>query len=234
MPVFSFLPLLLPAPPQSGEQALRSVLEHYGKLRRFEAGISKAARDRRGDAMVPTLSVMLSYESPQKFRVDQSEYWGGGSSYTSDGKVLRIVSADGAPTVLRNAGASLVKSHSALGPRGGAFAILFLLLEGPSAYDKLVSPDEEVKLNGRRLDFKSKDFGSMALTLDGKLVTLIEFDNKPNREANYRFLPMFSEKPEDPMEVESIEYRFVDRFARKTFDTSTQKGEAVVDERKKG
>lgn len=212
---------------------MRSVLEHYGKLRKFEASISKAARDRRGDAMIPTLSIMLSYDSKDRFRVEQSEYWGSGNTYTSDGKTLRIVSADGAPTVLRNAGPSLIRSHPMLAPRGGAFAVLFLLLEGPSAYDKLVAPDAPVKFIGRRIDFKSKDYGSMSLTLDGKLVTSIQFDNKPNRDANYRFLPIFNEKPEDPMEVETIAYSFVSGFPKHTFDTSVSKRETVVDERKK-
>jgi hypothetical protein len=233
MPLLAFAAFALLSPPQSGEAVLRSVFEHYGKMRKFEAGISKAARDRRGETMGPTISLLLSYDSKQRFRVEQSEYWGGGNTFTSDGKTLRVVSADGGPTTLRNAGPSLMQSHPMLAPRGGAFAVLFLLLEGPSAYDKLVAPDGSVKLNGRRIDFKSKDYGSMSMTLDGKLITDIQFDNKPNRDANYRFLPMFSEKPEDPMEVEVITYEFVNRFARNRFDTSVTKGEFVVDERKK-
>lgn len=230
-PAFLFCSLLAQTADRSGEATLRSVLANYGKLRRCQISISKAARDQKGDAMAPTTSSLLSYESPTRWRLDQGDYWGGGSVFTQDGKNLKIVFLDAGSIELRKAGPSLMRSNGALAPGGGSFAILFLLLEGSPAFDKLVAPGGEVSLKGNTLSVKTKDFGSMTLRLDGKLVTEIEFDNKPLRMAAYRFIPQFGAMPEDPLEVEAISYRPVSKFPKGTFDTKTKKGENVSDER---
>lgn len=228
------LALLAQTPDRSGEAALRAVFATYGKLAKFEASIAKSSRDRKEDALLPTLSFMLAYDSPTRFRLEQSEYWGGGTTYVQDGTTLKLVSADGGPTRLRNAGKSLMTSFGSLAPGGGSFSLLFLFLEGPRAFDKLVAADSSITRRGNWISLKTKDFGEMSLHLDGKLIVGIEFDNKALRMASYRFTPMFGDPPEDPLEVEAISYRFVDGFPRHTFDTSVRPGEPVIDERKKG
>lgn len=182
--------------------------------------------------MSPGLSGMISYASPTRFRYEHSEYWGGGSTYVSDGKTLKFMSVDGAPTRLRNSGATLMSSHPSFSPGSGSFAMVLLLLEGPAIYNRLVAANTPVSLDGRRITFKSKDFGQVTIYLENGLASEIEFDNKPNRMAAYRLTPMFGDPPEDPMEVEALSYGFGVRFPSRTFDTSVKKGESFIDDRK--
>ncbi len=233
MPVatLAFLCLLQPQL-STGEAALRSMLKHYGALRNVQISVSKSARDRKGDPLVPGLSGLIAYATPTRFRYEHSEYWGGGTVYVSDGNTLKIMSVDGGPTRLRKSGATLMKSHPSLGPGAGSFAMVLLLMEGPSVYDRLVVANTPVTLQGRRIEFKSKDFGMVTIFVDNGLASEIQFDNKPNRMATYRLTPMFGDPPEDPLEFEALSYSFDQRFPNRTFDTSVKKGEDVIDERK--
>lgn len=231
MPLVSLALALVACSDQSGEAVLREVLARSGRLHSFQASVSKSARDRKSDAFYPTSSYMVAFESPRRFRIDQAEMWGDCTSWIQDGKTLKVVTANGGPARLRNP----VTSPLALGaPGSGSFTIFFLLLEGPAAYDKLVAPGSAVSHRGNWLQFKSKDFGNVSMRLGDGLVREIEFDNRELRLAQYRFFPMWSEKPEEPMEIESITVEHVSAFARGTFDTSIRKGEEVLDERKKG
>jgi hypothetical protein len=215
-----------------GDVALRSMLARYGKLRNVEISISKSGRDRRSDAFSPGISGLIAYQSPNRFRYEQSEYWGGGYSYISDGSTLKVMPADYGSIRLRKTGATIMSSHPALSPGSGSFAMVLLFLEGPAAYDKLVAAKTPVTVAGQRLEFKSKDFGKVTIFLAEGLASEILFDNKPNRMASYRMVPMFGDPPEDPMEVEALSYRLGVRFPSRTFDTSVKKGDDFIDERK--
>jgi hypothetical protein len=201
----------------SGEEILHKVFERYVKMKGFEAVISKMARDRSEDPLTPAITTVFSYESPQRWRIDYADYWGGGAVYVRNGKQLKIVSADSGDPQVVEAGPSLMRSNPNLGPGGAAFSVIYLLMEGPAAYDRLVAPKAPVKVQGNWLSFQTKDLGNMTLHLMDGLVDRVEFDNRASRMAAYMWFPMFSEKPETPLEVESISYKLPAKFTKGLF-----------------
>lgn len=223
-------PLLIA--PQDGRANLEAMLLRYERLRDVEITISRSARDRAGQALLATTSAILAFSRADRFRYEFSEYWGGGASIVRDGATLLYVPADGTTGSLRKPGASVTSSHSSLAPGAPGFALTLLFLEGRSAMTRLLPPGAPVTQRGNRLEFMSRDLGHVTIYLRDGLAGEVTYDNRPLRWAAYRFLPVFNEPPESPMESESATFRKVERFARGTFSVAPPKGVDVVDDRK--
>jgi hypothetical protein len=229
-----------PAPPdRSGEPALRRVFEQHGALRNVEALIWKSNRDRGDQPLQADRTITLWYASPGKFRAAGSVYWGEASLYVSDGKTLYADALDDMqPGSLRNSHpTSIPLAHSDLSLRGGYGSVLYYLLEGPPAFEKMVDPvgsiTAETTRGEEQIKFKSKEIGMVTLFLRGGLVHAVEYDNLPQREAMYLRFPMWLEKPEDPLEREEIEITKRRSFPRDTFKAEPPQWRKVTDQRKK-
>lgn len=219
--------------PTSGEAMLDALFQRYEKLKNVEVSISKCARDAKDQALVPGFEILLRYVSPTRFRVDAAEYWGGGGRYVCDGKTFLFESADGwAPAQLRNA-APLMEAHPDLNLRGSASSYLYAFMKGREMKSRLLVPGSPIASGRNWIRFATKEAGTMTLTLSNGWISEIAFDNRPGRLATYVMLPMWYEKPDDPLEIEAITYRFNARFPRSLFDTRPPKG-GVQDLRKKG
>lgn len=216
----------------SGEALLDQLFVRYEKLRNVEISVSKAGRIRKGEALEAATEMILRYADPKKFQLDVSEYWGGGSRYVSDGTTLLTETIDG-PIVLKNAG-TLIDADPGLALHNGNSCVIFAFLKGPSMKSKMVVPNAPIQSGKNWIQFQTKDFGVMTLTLSDGWINQISFDNKPGRMANYLLFPMFGDKPEDPMEIEAYSYRFGVKFAKSWFDARPPKGMAFQDQRKKG
>lgn len=226
--------LLMQASAGSGEAILDQLLDRYHKLRNVEISISKAGRARKGEALEASIEMILRYVDPKKFHLDVAEYWGGGSRYVSDGVTLLSESVDGGrPIQLRNA-APLIDSHPELNLHAGNSSVIFAFLKGREMRSKLVAPNIPISAGRNWIRFASKDFGMMTLTLTDGWIHEIAYDNLPGRMASYVMTPMWNEKPEDPLEIESVTYRFGAKFAKSWFDTKPKPGLPVEDLRKKG
>lgn len=223
-------PLLIA--PQDGRATLEAMLLRYERLRDVEITISRSARDRAGQALLATTSGVLAFSRTDRFRYEFSEYWGGGASIVRNGATLLYVPADGTTATLRKPGASVTSSHSSLTPGAPGFAMTLLFLEGRAAMLRLLPPGAQVTQRGNVLEFVSRDMGHVTIYLRDGLAGEVTYDNQPLRWAAYQFLPVFNERPESPLEWESVTFRKVGRFARGTFSVVPPKGVDVVDERK--
>jgi len=227
------LPILaIAAQNASGEALLDQLFAKYEKLRNVEVSVSKAGRIRKGDALEAATEMLLRYVEPKKFQLDISEYWGGGSRYVSDGVTLLTEAIDG-PIILKHA-APLIDADPGLALHNGNSCVIFAFLKGRSMKSKLLVPNAPITSGKNWLQFQTKDFGIMTLTLTEGWITQVAFDNRPGRLANYVMFPMFGDKPEDPLEIEAYSYRFGARFAKSWFDTRPPKGMPFEDQRKKG
>lgn len=240
------LPLLLPivlASLQSGvnvdrsaEPKLKSIFEKYGKMRNIRADITKTYRDREDGPFFGDRQLMVWYEGPTTFRVLNSSVWGDGGLYVANGKDMYIDRLDGfQPATLRTFSAKSLRESHADFSGGDATTFFFNLLRGEDGFRSAVSPGGEIKQVGNAVRFQSKDLGVVTLYPDGDLlVTRIEYDNLPMRNASYRMFPFWGEKPLQPLEREEIRYVSMGRRLPKSmFDTKPPKGVSVTDERKK-
>lgn len=224
--------LLLTAPDRSAEAEFVKMLEDCARLSKVQISISKGTRDRDGDALQADALWYISLSKPNTFRVSLGDYWGSEfPTYISDGKTLLQA---GTLNVLQKAPANLIGAF----PRGnGAYAPLFDFMRGKAALD-MVAPDGDIVRKGSVLKVETKDLGDLEINLlemNGlKLPTIVDVRNIAARMASYRLFPMFSERPEDPLEKYSFTYKFVGSFPKNEFSTAVPKGQPVEDKRKKG
>ncbi|HZH98728.1 MAG TPA: hypothetical protein VEX38_07130 [Fimbriimonadaceae bacterium] len=229
------------APDRTGEPELRRILEAHGKLRNVQIVIGKSARERSDQVMQPDKTLTLWYAGPNRFRMAASSYWGDAALYVSDGKTLYSDPLDDSqPAILRNTTVTPIPMvHNDLSLRGGNGSMLFYLLEGAGAFDKIVDSGGNITLKEsaveRQVTFKSKDFGTVSIFVDKakRLAHRIEYDNLPGKLAAYLRFPMWMEKPEDPLDREEITITPMRSFPRDTFSVKPPKWRPVTDQRKK-
>lgn len=211
---------------------LKDLFDRYGRLRSAEFSISRSRRLAKHEAQEAGTELLVRYADPRRFRVDSADYWGDSSTFVSDGRSLLVFSGGSDQATLRNTG-DLLDAHPSLNLQGGASAILFLFLKGREAYPRLVAEEPKFESGRNWIRFATKSLGVMTLTLRDGWIQEIAFDNRPGAVASYLMFPMWYERPQDPMEIESVTYRFNVRFPGWMFATTPPKGLSVDDQRKK-
>lgn len=210
------------------------MLESCRKLQHVEISMNKGIRDRAGDALQTDQLWFMRLERPNVFHIYLGHYWNSNQPVSvSDGKTLL---QDDGRIVLRNAPASPLQIPGF--DRGGPFySPLFDFMQGRSAL-KMVSPDGDIRRTNSGFTLQTKDLGEVDVTLtrrDGYVLPLIiDVSNLAGRMANYRLFPMFSDRPEQPMERYVMNYNFAPAFPRGEFEIRIRKGAPVEDQRKKG
>lgn len=219
---------------RSGEAQFLALLDSCEKLRGARIVVNKLVRDRDADALVPDVEMLIDYAAPNVFRVTLGDYWAGSNgTFVSDGKTLKI---DGDYAELRNAPKSIL-GVDGFGKGNGYHNLFFEFTRGRKAMD-LLPPDGDIVRTTSGVKLKTKEFGDVEVTLvkrDGLTLPLyIDVSNTAGRMASYRMFPMFSSRPEQPLERFVFDFRLGFRFAKGTFDTKPPKGRGFVDNRKKG
>lgn len=233
-----------PTPDRSGEAALKKLLTRYGELKGIDVEIRQSTREAANEPMYTDRAIRVRFDEGVRFRVDMTEMWGETLLVISDGTtVARDSLYEGAPVRLSDAQDTMIGCEAELAPGKGSGSILFLLLEGPNAWDKLVSEKGSVtdKPFGRKLrviQFTSKLVGGVSLFYDPTdrlgLVTRIEYDDKQNKVNQARSMPQWFDMPQDPLVRQDLTYFAVaTKLPHGLFVTAQDKGRAVQDERKK-
>jgi len=237
-----FVPLQTPATvDRSGEPALRKVLADMGSLRGVRVELYKTGHVRKEQVMAPQQTTSIWYEGPTRFRILEMAPFGDGKLFVSDGQSLLMDTLDDTEDVtLENAGKNIYSGDPDLSLKGNSSAVFFYLLDGPSAFDKLVAPNSEI-VSGVSSEpwvkFKSADVGAVTVFYaqkNGKsLVDRIEYDNAPKYEARVR-AGSRALRPDGSLVVEEISYVSPGgRFSPSLFSTTPAKNRTVKDQRKK-
>lgn len=218
---------------RSGEAQFLALLDSCEKLRNVRIVVNKMARDRDVDALVPDVEMLIEYGAPNVFRITLGDYWAGSNgTFVSDGKTLKI---DGDFTELKNAPKSII-GVDGFQKGSGYHNLFFEFTRGRKALD-LLPPDSDIVRTTSGIKVKTKEFGDVDITLikrDGLTLPLfIDVSNLAGRMAGYRMFPMFSSRPEQPLERYVFDFRFVSSFPKGTFDTKPAKGRPFADNRKK-
>lgn len=225
---------MLQQPDRSGEATFRKVLADLGSLKGVGIRVARSIRDTKGGAFQADRQYMVWYQGPTQFRVVVGSYWGDGMTLVADSKVCSQDNGDESqPITLRNVTQSLVENCPDLETKAGYGALFFTLLKGDRAFDQIVAPDGQVKLVGNTLEVKTRDIGSLRITLiDGRAVGL-EYDNRPALEAAYRLNPLWNAPVDDPMVREEWTITTREKMPKGLFDTSVPSGRAIDDRRNK-
>lgn len=190
--------------------------------------------------MEPSTTYTLHYKDKTHFRVQTAGVWGDASLYVCDGKTVMFDPlSPGQAVVLTSSKADLVSSHDDFRTGGPAGPVLFTLLQGAEGLAKLAHDKAEVSVKveptGRRVfGWQTKELGFMTLTVaPGDWVETVRFDNKPSQQARYRLMPMWAERPVDPLIEEAVTYHALPSDPA-LFSTEPPKGSNVQDRRPKG
>lgn len=170
---------------------------------------------------------------PKVFRISVGDYWGSTyPTFTSDGKTL--MSDDG--TIILDHAPALISDVTGFARGAGLYNPFFDFMRGRKTAD-IVAPDGDIVKTNSGVKLFTKDMGVIDITLmkaEGLLLPMIiDVSNVAGRMVAYRLLPMFSEKPEQPLERYVFSYKFVDKFNRDEFAIRIRKNAPVEDRRKK-
>ncbi len=226
--LFTFFPQNLAA-----EKLFDEMLVSMERMTHIQIEMSQLSRGRRDEAYSVGPSWMIQLDSRKRFAIQASDMWGGDSgTHICDGKTLLV---KGDSTVLRDP-VSVGEIGTNLAA-GGYGSVLFELLKGRTILDTFFGPEHKVATTRHGLTVWSRNFGVLDIDLKREsgllLPTRIVVSDKASKMARYLMLPMFSEKPEDPSDMFSLRYNFVESFPRGTFDTRVKKGLPFIDQRKK-
>ena len=220
-----------------GSAKLRTIFEKYSKMRGLEAVVARSYREKDGGPFFPDRQMTLWYDGPSRFRILGTSVWGDATLYIADGKDLYIDPLDdNRPATIREMGGKTLMTSSGELRGGDGVAFVYYLLEGPSSLQRLLAPGSSVKeLAGGALQFQSRDMGTVTVYPNSqKLVERVEYDNLPTAKALYRLVPMWVDRPQQPLQREDMDYvRVGERLPKGLFDTKPPKGRRVTDQRKK-
>lgn len=226
--------ILLASPDRSGEADFLKMLEGCSKLQNVEIVMNKCVRDRDRDALQSDANWLIRLAKPNVFRIYVGHYWNSDIPvYTRDRQTLMISDSR---AVLQNAPKNIVDIQGAFAPGAPYYSPLFDFMRGGEAALLAVADSDIVKTaSGFRMTSK---LGAIEVTLTKHegltLPLIIDVSNLAGRLAAYRLFPMFSDRPEQPLERYVMDYKFGPQFPRGEFDTKPPKGLPVEDQRKKG
>lgn len=215
------------------EVELRQVFKNMGALRNAMIQVAHTSRESKSGTFLYERASSLMYASPNRFRLELNGYWGDTKLFICDGKTLHIdPSDDMQPIVLRPAPADLLASSGELTPKAFGGAMTWELLRGERGYDEVLDPNGEITKQGSTIAFKTKSNGRAWMTVENGWPSSIEFDNKAQLQAAYRFNPFWNSPVDDPMTREDIRIHPSARFPKAAFSTAVPKGRLVDDQRK--
>lgn len=216
----------------SPEAQLTAAFERMASLRNATVQIAHGWRENALSMFTFERFSFLSLESPNRFRLESNGYWGDAKLFVSDGKTLLVDACDDAiPIVLMKAPENILTASQELEPKPFSGAMTWVMLAGAKGLDRIRDAAVPVTQKGDTVSFRSRGNGQVWVTLKDGLPTSIEFDNKAQLKAAYRFNPFWNNPVDDPMTREEITVQSSTKFRKDTFSTKVPMGRKADDGR---
>jgi hypothetical protein len=237
---FAFLSLA--QTPTAGEGLLRDIFSEMAQIRNAFIEIHVSNRRDQYHVLSPRDSLLVWYESPTRFRVQDCGVFGDNQLFVSDGaQLLQDPLDDTGTSILRQAPKNVFEGGRDLALNGGAGAMFYYLLAGKAGFEKIVDTSSPITpANGGepRVTFASKEAGTVNLSYTGarghRRVTRIEYDDKPFFEGQGGRFGGRGGSTEGSLVVEEVSYLGEgQKLGSWVFSTAPHKNSAVQDLRKK-